>query len=393
MKLESQAAPQTTGRPLLTGLVILAGAALASFALAYVSPWPRSSASVTDLTIRGEPLVFWGTPRTEVSLRPERLRAALARLDQHVFSSWNQVTHGLRLWGTTGDRAGDWDGGRMLGVLCSAELAQEAFGFAPHLLNRNGLQFGHRFVEGRLQGEKHLDESVSILGEIGIPSRQAIVVWDRSTTVGDAVRAAALNCDLDQELEFSVAVFAHYLPPQRAWRNKFGDEISFDALSDRLCRKPLGTGGCGGCHALYSLALVLAADRNNPLLSNPVREQVRARIREALAILRRTQRESGAWDLHWYDPALKAEEEFSTIAMATGHTLEWLAVAPADLFDDPEMISRGCEAALGLILDAPPAQLDEEFNYYTHLANALKLWCPHAWRDAHLKSRDDMSNP
>ncbi len=357
------------------------------FIFIYLRRSDSTSMREPALTVRSSPLSLWDADRSEVDLPTDRMRYGLTRVARHDFSRWNQLTHGLRLWGPKIDRLGNWNGKRMLDVICSAEEAQAAFGFAPHLLNRNGLQFGHQFVEGNLQGEKHRDETISILGEIGIPSNRQIVVWDQTTTVAETVRAAAVNCDLNQELDFSVAVFAYYLPPQRTWTNKFGEEISFDILCDRLCDRPLGTGGCGGCHAMYSLAIVLSADRHHEILSEASRRKVRSTLAQAIHTLQETQREDGTWDLHWFDPKAPQERDLSTTTMATGHTLEWLAVAPPDIMNDPEMVSRGCEGALRLLMDAPQTLLDTEYNYYTHVANALKLWSPQSWRSAERDSR------
>lgn len=354
-------------------------AAAAGLLLLFVRPSKLASSPHPTSICRVSPLRLWDNERIEVDLSPDRVHAALARVAQHDYLRWNQLTHGLRLWGPDADGPGKWTGKSMLDVIDSAEESQRAFGFAPHLLNRNGLHFGHRIVEEKPQGEKHLDETVATLGEIGIPSDRPIRVWDQTATVADGVRAAMSNFSLDQELDFTPVVFALYLPPQRTWTNKFGETFSFDAMCQRMCERPLGEGNCGGCHRMYSLAMVLAADRQHEILSGVSRRNVRSKLLQALDALRRSQRADGSWDALWFDPAKAApEKDLEGKIMATGHTLEWMAIAPRDIIDDPKMVSRACEALLKLVLAAPRESLRDDYNYYTHAASALKLWSPRA---------------
>jgi hypothetical protein len=106
-------------------------------------------------------------------------------------------------------------------------------------------------------------------------------------------------------------------------------------------------------------------------------------LKQTVSTLRQTQREDGTWDALWFDPTIPAPTKYLTgTVMATGHSLEWLALAPQEFIDDPKMISRACEAALRLLETIPPEALRENYNYYTHVANSLKLWSPRAWSAA-----------
>lgn len=336
-----------------------------------------------SLVVRARPLDLMTVTRVPVELNNDRFTFAMQRIARHDFRRWTQLTHGLRLWGLDSRISEKWTGERMLAIVCSADKCQSEFGIAPHILNRNGLQFGHQIVQGKPHGEKHRDETIAILAESGVPSSTPITVWDASTNVSAIVHAAALNCDLSEEIHFTAAAFAHYLPPQKAWMNKFGDTVDFDTISERLCDSALGSGGCGGCHTFFSLAAILNADGQHPILSERMRHKIRSKLSSAIELLQQTQRADGEWDTEWFNVIGKpGDDNLPAKVMVTGHTLEWLAIGPQDLVTDRGMVSRGCEAALNLIISSPEIVIEEEYNYYSHLANSLKLWCPVQWRTA-----------
>ena len=378
MKLVSAPLRALCGKRMAPVWLVAAFVALVSFGLLYSRQSHLASTPHPALAVRISPLAHLSdNNRMQISLPSDRMRAALLEVRGCEFLRWNQLIHGLRLWGPQADGAGKWTGKRMLDVVCSAEQAQKVFGFAPHVLNRNGLHFGQMLDHG----EKHLDETLSVLAEIGVNSDYPILLFGKtSTVVSEAVRAAASNFVLDQTLDFSAVVFAHYLPPQSTWTNKFGETVSFDDVCDRLCNQPSGQGNCYGCHVMYALAIILAADRQHGILSDVSRRKVRSKLLQSVAALRQSQRADGSWCPQWFVPTKAAPQaDVAGSLSVTGHSLEWLAVAPQDIIDDSKMISRACEALMTLFLTVPPGSVRDSYNAYTHAANALKMWSPQAW--------------
>ena len=380
-------APPATARKGRTALFWIPAGCAAVAALLYASGGPviepeRHQRPAQDLptAFRTSPLLLASAAdRKEVPLPPERLRAALGPVIEHEFSRWNQLIHGLRLWGSKADGPGKWTGQRMLGVVCSAEQSRKVFGVSPQVLNRNGLHFA-QVLE---RGEKHLDETLSVLAEIGINSDHPILFSEHTATVSDAVRASATNFVLTQTLDFSAVVLAHYLPPQSTWTNKFGDTLSFDDVCRQLCDQPLGQGNCYGCHAMYALAVIVAADGQHPILSDGARRAARTRMLHAVSTLRKSQRGDGCWDTNWFDPAKAVSRADAADPLSvTGHSLEWLAVAPPDIVGDPQIVSRACEGLLAVLLTSPPGSVGDNYNAFTHAARALKVWSPRAWTQA-----------
>ena len=363
---------------LITGALILA-----SFVFVYArssrSAVPRRAMDGHALTVRTIPLApLPEDNRPDVQIPAARLRAVIDQVADHDFSRWNQLIHGLRVWGAGAEGPGNWSGPKVVEIVCSSEKARERFGSAPHVLNRNGLHF----AQEESSGEKHVDETLSVLAEAGIASNRPVQLIGHTTTVAEGVRASVSNFVMEQRLDFSVLAFAHYLPPQKDWTNKFGETISFDDVCQRLCDLPFGEGFCYGAHVMYTLSMVLSADRQEPLLSETTRRRVRSKLRDAITLLRETQRETGCWDTSWFDPKKPAApSDFAGTLSVTGHSLEWLAVAPQDLIDDPQMVSRGCDGLLTLMLNTKQVTLNSSYNACTHALRAFKLWCPRAWNE------------
>jgi hypothetical protein len=78
-------------------------------------------------------------------------------------------------------------------------------------------------------------------------------------------------------------------------------------------------------------------------------------------------------------PPRRPDATFAEV-VATGHTLEWLALLPDELPCDRAMVARACDYLLVQLLEAGPSALGETYNAYTHAGAALKVWAPSAWQ-------------
>ncbi len=378
----------STTKSLVPALLLIGGVAMAAYFV-----FGRGSAGglrkpETAIHVREFPLRLSNNERRRVDIPANRVQALVTEASQYDFSRWNQLVHGLRLWGVEERSIGRltasetwWTRKKMLDVVCSVEESQKALGYAPHLFNRNGLSFGYELdAQSVERGEKHLDETLSVLAEVGIGSTHPILLMKDAATVKDVIRASVSNFVLDQSLEFSAIAFAHYLPPQRCWTNKFGDTFCFDDVCHELCILPKKQGSCYGCHAMYALAIILAADKQHSILSDSTRRKVNAMLRQSIDVLRASQRADGSWDAQWYEKGDGTQKkDFLASLSVTGHTLEWLAIAPQEFMEDPKMVDRGCEALVEFFHLAPSGALREHYNAYTHAIKSLQLWSPHAW--------------
>jgi hypothetical protein len=220
------------------------------------------------------------------------------------------------------------------------------------------------------------------LAEAGIRSDWAIRVHGASFDVEDIVRCVLAETTPEQrELEWTAVGLAHYLPPGKRWRNRFGQELSFDVLVDRLCSEPPGRGPCFGTHRLYAVATLLAADKATRLLGPDSRQAAVQYLQGAVDALRESQREDGSWDAEWANASWNRDAatdmgQAIVSVVVTGHTLEWQHLVPAALQLERERVDA---ALLFLTLHLERTSDDsvrEHYSPLSHAANAIRLWNP-----------------
>ena len=117
---------------------------------------------------------------------------------------------------------------------------------------------------------EHRDQLLSALARMGVSldceirdsnsnadSRSGSVA-----TVRDLLRVSVAEFHLNQlELAWTANALALYLPPQRTWKNRLGEEYDFDMLVERLLDRPLTSESCAGIHIVDCLTTVFRVDR------------------------------------------------------------------------------------------------------------------------------------
>jgi len=348
-------------------------------------PRSESQAHSSVTNVRTVPLALpthrgredWGVPEA-------RLVTVWKILFSQPTRTWTDLLHALRLQGRDRDglakRQED-----MLELLLDISRAKKQFGGATiHRPTRHGLEF-KPWDRVTRQGEIHPNQTLAVMAELGLERDHPIQLWKTRCTIQDVVHAALANFNWEEELEWTTIALALYLPPAKCWVDKYNRMTDFDQLCTRLCGKPLGTGSCFGTHALYALAVLLAADKQEPVLSTASHSLARQRLAQAVEQLAQKQYADGHWTNHWYststgDKETVTAEDVSYDLLVTGHSLEWLALVPDDILINDTMIERAIQYVVSRILEASPARLQSRFCPYTHAGNALKLWCPSAWR-------------
>ncbi len=303
----------------------------------------------------------------------------------------NHVDHALRFWGVEAafDDPDCLSGVEMRELLLDHRAFAAAWGpeTRPFLIpdtTSDADYISFRTKSGEATAS-HYDHSLAGLAEVGTPLDYPVI-----TPIGERPLSAALAYSLEhfslnqEEYEWSTLALLHYCPDTPRWFSTEGQEITWDRLAERLMRQRLAQGVCFGNHRLHALVMLLRVDAEQQrLLSDAMREQVIAHLQDATARLVATQHAEGYWDGRWPgeetdgpQPA-KVEGPFGTDAdrlLATGHALEWWALAPPEVQPPPETVELAGQWLCRRIPELTPGQLKQYYPFLTHAGRALSLW-------------------
>ncbi len=206
------------------------------------------------------------------------------------------------------------------------------------------------------------------------------------------------NFALDGELYWDAIAITLLLAPERTWTGKFGELFSFDELAGALVAASFDDSPCSGTHKLIALAILLRADAETPLLSDPARRSVRDTLARAVELLSRTQLPDGAWQSDWYSrvdntslPPLATTNPANHL-ITTGHHLEWLILLPPDLQISRSTLVLAADrcASLLRLLSADDASVQAHFCPLVHAARSVRqlMLIPTAVRPNDLPTKD-----
>lgn len=231
-----------------------------------------------------------------------------------------------------------------------AYLLDSPFGIRPVLMGtEDALDY---------RAEAHYGQLLLLLGEVGTPPETQVTSSSgRVGTVAQLYQDAVLRFSLAQELEFIGCALAYWHPPQKGWKDQFGNEYTFDDLLSRLIATPLGQGSCGGCHVPYTIVTILRVDEDHPILSSDVRRKARKWLAVLAQLLELRCSSSGGWDGTWATNGPRSfimGDDLLDRITVTGHHLEWIALAPDGIRPSEAAVERAVLALRRDVESLPP---------------------------------------
>lgn len=318
----------------------------------------------------------------------EQLEASLRKLYPRFRGpepKMNFIDHAFRMWGPDAvfDDPEALSGAEMRDLLLNHEEFARVWPNNPPFLVKTKTGLSIRYKEGR-ETASHIDHSLASISETGIERDYPVRAMEEVATFGDLVRTSLRNFSLDEmEYEWSTLAYALFLPPVKSWYTTEGQEINWDRIADRLMREAVDQGVCFSQHRHHSLVAILRVDEEvGPILSPTGRKRVLAYLKAVSRLLVQSQHEYGYWDGQWYAAkpgAASADnvvggEELTNRIIATGHILEWLAMAPEEVLPPRENLTRAAQWIVHAIEQLEISQIKEEYAFATHAANCLALW-------------------
>jgi len=307
----------------------------------------------------------------------------------------NHVDHALRMWGNTAEfkQKDALSGAAMQRLLLDDKQFQQSWGETqPPLLLQDATGVGVRTQLGAATAS-HVDHTLATLAESGVQLDTPIVTRNGKSTVREIATQAFSTLSINQaEYEWTTLALALYAPQRQAWVSGEYQQVTFDVLARRIIRQPLNQGVCFGNHRLYTLAALLQIDslqRNQQqtgsvpdaaagILSPAARQQITAHLQDCTRRLTATQAPAGWWDRNWHTGApLAADQKLDTRArrlLATGHALEWWAIAPAETLPPRETLIRAGQWLATEVSTLDDATTAKNYTFLTHVGRALALW-------------------
>ena len=229
----------------------------------------------------------------------------------------------------------------------------------------------------------HIDHTLATLAESGTPLDFPLL-----TPRGEFPLQAAFDFAFDRfrlnqnEYEWSILVFLHYLPTSHGWSTREGQQIDWDMLADRLMREHLTRGSCYGTHRLHTLSCLLCADDASQILSPEARKKTVAYLSDVTRRLIENQSEQGYWTERWSGQPVITDsgtqrlqlDARSERLLATGHILEWWALAPSEVLPEHDRIVRAAHWLTSTIQSMSPAEIRRNYTFLTHAGRALTYW-------------------
>lgn len=332
--------------PLVIGLVAILGSVVALITSRRDSQSENTDATAIDLHIKPTVDVIQGrlTSRKPLILSvQQRSKLLLAARPSRL--SLGEICHALPLYGT--DLELDLGSERQelaLDVLLDSELSTSLIGNALLRKTDHGARVRKNvfyYVDGNDDAsEPHYGQLISALALEGLQ-------LDTQITYADGSHGALR--DLIAELRYSfskqgevfwdaVGLSIYSKPNETAWYDKFGEAHSYDDLLSELLSRRDDESSCCGTHKPIAIAILLAVDETNHILSTSARQKGIEYLERLKIALLQSMDTEGFWLPDWYrhlgdestqSPELKASVEGQMLA--TSHHLYWMLLLPDDL--------------------------------------------------------------
>jgi hypothetical protein len=224
----------------------------------------------------------------------------------------------------------------------------------------------------------HADDLLATMAESGTPLDTPLKTRDGQTTVRAAVESAMQNFHLRRhEFEWSLITYARYVFPRLDWKNKYGRAIDVDQMVNEMIEHPLPNGPCNGSHRLEAMVVLYRADQLKPHLKPRTRQRMLRHMQQVSQLLVQSQSDEGYWTRNWPRGQAARDEKEAPLAdklLVTGHQLEWLALAPAEVQPPRETMVRAARWLVTAMLEIDEAELAKRYGPLSHAARALCLW-------------------
>lgn len=292
----------------------------------------------------------------------------------------NFVDHALRMWGDTIEFRDETclSGPEMRRMLIDHNAFEERWGKKERpLIIHDEKGIGWRTQQGAA-AISHVDHTLATLAEIGLRLDDQVKTAGGNASIEDLMESAVGRFRLNQaEYEWTALACALYAQDLDGWVTDEGQVMNLDLIARRIIRETPNKGVCYGNHRLFTLAMLLRIDDETKWFSPKGRAVVVSHLREMTACLMQSQSTEGYWDSNWPNldqPVDEKQQPRARRLLATGHALEWWAMAPKELLPPRETIVRAAQWLVREVDSLESSDVTANYTFLTHVGRALALW-------------------
>lgn len=351
--------------------------------------WPPAAVPAPSAAAQSRPHgPLKTTPRYDLkqAVSDEQLAGVLRRMiPRREPVNTNNLVHALRMWGPVVefDHTDAVSGGQMLAYFLDDHAFRSLAGenaLPLYVRTERGVEIRSYDADDRhaATGSVHPDDLLATLAECGVTVDTPLVLRDGQATVGQLLDTSLGRFHEHQfEYEWSLISYARYVFPQPRFRNRFGQTLAVKQILDELIEHPARHGVCAGTHRLEALVVLDQAHEQTPGLTAAQVKRIHQHLQETSATLAQSQHLTGYWTKRWPEGIEGAADDKAPLAeriLATGHHLEWMALAPPELLPPRECIVRAAQWLTRAMLEVDDATVALEYGPFSHGARALCLW-------------------
>lgn len=226
-------------------------------------------------------------------------------------------------------------------------------------------------AEGAGVGQGHQDQFVAEMSQWGMPAEKKFNVFGKDYTFIDFVRFSQMRASVDpkrnQELSWSIIVVGQYLGLDKGdWTNNYGENLSFEKMMRYELDASVEKAACGGTHRLFGLAWVYQLHLQKDGATNGIWQEIADKIGKYRDLAKNYQNPDGTFSTEYFlGPGNSADKQLQIAA--TGHTLEWLALALPEEELREEWMRRAASALSLQILELQGSSIEGGALYHaTH---------------------------
>jgi hypothetical protein len=261
-------------------------------------------------------------------------------LDVDVNNAW-QVVHGILAYGPDLQLTID-KGSRKTSALKWIFDGERMNGWKLYPAEKG---LGAELVPGSSAEQGHADQWIGYLSQCGVKLDDPLVITvngkKETRKFRELIEQAKWDCGTvkvhgnpTQELTWTLMAFAEYsspdfLPLDGTWKNKVGEEWSFERMMDQEAEAGIVGAACGGSHRLYAIAEALKKYKatGKPLAGGWAKAD--KLLKDSIAAAKSYQQPDGGFSTNKFQRSATSADIDSRID-STGHVFEVLAYALSD---------------------------------------------------------------